>query len=122
MPRAFMGLVLVFAALLVAACSSARYSLPTTEELRQTGRFSEPELESLEEGRIIGVTECADCHRMYWPAEKPSEEWPGIMHAMADRSGLEDADVEHLSFYFSMVSDAVERNELFWLPEPATTP
>lgn len=122
MGRAFVGLVVIFSALLAVACSSARYALPTADELRRTGRFSDPEIESLEEGRIIAVTECADCHRMYWPAEKGAEDWPGIMHAMAGRAALEESDVEHLSFYFGVVSDAVSREDLFWIPEPESTP
>ena len=111
-------LVVGLLSVVVGACSSARYTFPTAEQLGATGRFDEEQVRSLESGRTLAVVECADCHRMYWPAEYTAAEWPRILSDMGRRASLSEDEVNDLELYFTtVVSDRIEP-----VPPPPAAP
>ncbi|MCA8961385.1 MAG: hypothetical protein KDC38_12765 [Planctomycetes bacterium] len=86
------------------ACLSSRYAFPSATELGVTGRFSERELDDLDEGRTLAAIECAGCHRMTWPGEYRPEQWPRIIEDMGRRGGFSEEEVHQLTFYYQTVS------------------
>ena len=104
------GVVLV-AALTFAAgmsgCAAARPPLPTAEELSSAGALSKgADPEALRRGRAVFVTECAACHRLFWPNEYSPEQWRAIVRRMAGRASLSGDQAADLELYLKAASRA----------------
>lgn len=96
---------------LIAACATTR-SLPTAEELLAQGAITrEADLDALRAGRAIAVTECAQCHRLYWPEEYSPGVWPGIVKRMGYRASLSASQIEQLEYYFVTVSRSKRKSD-----------
>jgi len=97
-------IVMVFALFL--ACATTSGPALTDEQMAELG----VDEALLARGRALAVTECAECHRFYWPREYSSAEWPNIIKKMGDRASLRRSDIEALELYFVALSGAV-RND-----------
>ena len=91
-------------ALAMAACVITTRSLPTAEELPSAG---ESDREALNRGRALAVTECAECHRFYWPEEYDAKQWEKIIHRMAPLSSLNKGQSKDLKGYMTTAAEAV---------------
>ena len=101
----------VAAALLVAGCAMSTRTMPPATELG-----GDPgSLESLERGRMLIVTECSECHRIYWPQEYSSRIWPEVLDDMGKRASLNEGQTHDIVEYYVAAarhaesSDASER-------------
>ena len=97
--------------LLVASCRSAGLGMPTIRELATHGLPPEVDVTALDRGRAIAITECAGCHRHYWPEERRPNHWSRILRKMGERASLSGEEVEDLELYFSTVSVLARREE-----------
>lgn len=59
----------------------------------------------LKKGRILAMTECAECHRYYSPEEYTPEEWDEIIRGKAQRLSLRADQVDALNLYFKLESN-----------------
>ncbi|MDP8242549.1 MAG: hypothetical protein P9L94_00600 [Candidatus Hinthialibacter antarcticus] len=88
--------------------------MPTHEQLIALGDVSQHvEADSLRRGRILAVTECASCHRQFWPNEYSEREWPSILRKMGKRAFLDQDQVKDLINYHVAASRAsLNREEI----------
>ena len=78
---------IVAAALVLAGCAAGgSRSMPLAEQLvsEEGGR----DLETLERGRALTVTECNMCHRQYWPSEYSPRQWARVAKTMGGKANL----------------------------------
>ncbi len=87
-------------------CATNRGSLPTAEQLVGHPLADVTQLETFRYGRSLAVTECATCHRFFWPHEYPPTEWPQIIRNMGRRASLDEAQINALTDYFVSASQA----------------
>ena len=107
MRNPYLCMVLVIASLAAgfSGCAGTRAALPTPEELAASGVLpKEADAEALRRGRAVFVTECAACHRLYWPNEYSPEQWHGIVKKMAGRASLSGSQSADLDLYLSVAS------------------
>jgi mono/diheme cytochrome c family protein len=104
------GTVLVAALSLaagVAGCAGGRASVPTADELSAAGALPRgADVDAIRRGRVIFVTECGACHRLYLPGEYSPEEWRPIARRMGERASLGSDQVEDLTRYLTAASRA----------------
>ena len=82
------------------------WAVPTAQQLsREWPRAID--LDALDRGRVIAMTECSECHRQYWPGEYETEEWPDILEEMAQRASLSGEELESVTLYLTVASDIV---------------
>lgn len=86
----------------------ARWSpLPTAEELAGTVALPHRDAsESLWRGRALVVTECGDCHRLFWPYEYPPNAWPGMVARMARKTPWTGQQIHDMTVYLVAASRA----------------
>ena len=103
----FLGAFVLCLSAAAAGCvTSSRWSMPTAQQL--STEWSRPvDLEALDRGRVIAMTECSECHRQYWPGEYETEEWPDILEEMARRASLSGEELESVTLYLTVASDIV---------------
>jgi len=78
-----------FTLLSATSCTASR-TAPSPSELAARGAlrpWAHPD--GLREGRELYRARCAACHGLPAPDELPADRWPGIVDAMAPRSGLD---------------------------------
>ena len=90
----------ILVAALFAGCATTSSPMLTSEELEELG----VDEATLRRGRILAVTECAACHRFYWPSEYSPEEWPPIIRKMGNRASLSKDQVSELEAYMVTMS------------------
>jgi len=95
-------LVLSGAVALLMSCATASGPAMTGEQMAAAGVDGA----SMRSGRILAVTECAECHRFYWPHEYSPEEWPAITRKMGGRASLSKSQIKDLELYFVTMSKA----------------
>jgi hypothetical protein len=101
----FIGVLLC--AILI-ACKTSTGSFPTPEKLVKSDDISEGiDKESLTRGRALAVTECAGCHRFYFPREYSPSEWNRIIRKKAKRLSLGKEQIADINLYFQTASRAV---------------
>jgi mono/diheme cytochrome c family protein len=103
------GALLAFAggAAGLSGCAAGKASIPTAEALGAAGGLSGgTDVSALRRGRAILVTECANCHRLFLPAEYSPEQWGGIVQRMANRASLGEDQAADLLLYLSAASRA----------------
>ncbi len=61
-------------------------------------------LDSLQRGRALAVTECAACHRMYWPREYSPRQWVHLGPTMSERALLSRDQARDLTRYLVLAS------------------
>jgi len=97
--------VLSFAILL--ACKTYTGSLPTPDQLDKLGRVPEGlDQDSLSRGRALAMTECADCHRFYFPKEYSPEKWNKVIMKHSKRLSFHKKQIEDINLYFQTASRA----------------
>ena len=95
----------VLSCAILLACKNYTASLPTPEHLVKYGQVSEGvDKDSLTRGRSLAVTECAGCHRFYFPREYSPEEWNRIIRKKAKRLSLGKEQIEDINLYFQTAS------------------
>jgi diheme cytochrome c len=100
-------LTLLLMSLVVAlGCAGGGRSLPTALQLPGPGQ-TPAQMQALARGRALAVTECAACHRFFWPDEYPPEDWPEIMERMAPLASLSPKQGKELTAYMVAASRQV---------------
>jgi len=49
-------------------------------------------LQELQQGRVLYIDHCADCHSLYSPDDYSANQWPQVLSSMAPRAGLSSAN------------------------------
>ena len=94
----------------IAGCAGGRSSVPTVDELFAAGALPRRmDVDAIRRGRVIFVTECGACHRLYLPGEYSPEEWRPIAKRMAERSSLGTGQAADLEAYLTAASRAAAR-------------
>jgi mono/diheme cytochrome c family protein len=89
----------------LSGCATGKASLPTANALGAAGALPRgTDIDALRRGRAILVTECANCHRLFLPAEYSPEQWGGIVKRMANRASLGEDQAADLYLYLSTAS------------------
>jgi hypothetical protein len=103
------GLAVAFAAAAgLAGCTGGLRTLPTAQQLVGMGAApSGVDTAALRRGRALVVTECAACHRLYWPAEYSPQQWRALARPMALRSSLGPEQARDVELYLITASRAV---------------
>jgi mono/diheme cytochrome c family protein len=112
MSNPFLRMTMVLALLAAAGvagglsgCATGKASLPTANALGAAGALPRgTDIDALRRGRAILVTECANCHRLFLPAEYSPEQWRGIVKRMANRASLGEDQAADLYLYLSTAS------------------
>jgi hypothetical protein len=103
------ALAIVFACI---GCATSSTPLPISEPSLVQGQFNEQsDLESLRRGRALAVTECAECHRFYWPHEYSPSAWPGIVRNMGRLASLNKDQIRDVERYYVSASRAERDSE-----------
>lgn len=112
MSKPFLRMAMVLALLAAAGvaggfsgCAAGKASIPTADELGAAGALpggADPD--ALRRGRVVLVTECAACHRLFWPNEYSPEQWRPIVKRMAGRASLSGGQAADLLLYLSTAS------------------
>jgi cytochrome c5 len=100
------AIVVVAAAMsLSIGCATSSGSLPLPEQLTAPSRAgAEDDIASMRRGRALVVTECATCHRLYWPQECSPEEWERIIRDMGRSASLGEGQVRDMQLYMKAAS------------------
>lgn len=114
MSKPFLRMSMVLALLVAAGvvgglsgCATGKASLPTADALGAAGALPRgTDMDALQRGRAILVTECANCHRLFLPAEYSPEQWRGIVKRMANRASLGEDQAADLELYLAVSSRA----------------
>ncbi len=94
----------------IAGCAVGRTSVPTAEDLSVAGVLSgKTNVEAVRRGRVIFVTECGACHKLYLPGEYSPQEWRPIVKRMADRASLGTEQALDLDMYLTAASLAARQ-------------
>ncbi len=92
-----------------------RWALPTADELAMAdsgpGQRRTPDTASLWRGRIVAVTECVGCHRMYRPGEYTPGQWGALARRMGKRASLSRQQIADLEAYLAEASRYVRARE-----------
>ena len=102
--------ILVFSliSVLIAACTISTRSLPTADQL---AKYQAPDIKvdvtALRRGRALAVTNCAGCHRFFYPEEYSNGEWPEIIRDMGKVSSLNNKQLKDVMYYFNVASRTV---------------
>jgi len=103
--------ILVFSliSVLIAACTVITRSLPTADQLvKYQGSDIKVDVNTLRRGRALAVTNCAGCHRFYYPEEYSNGEWPEIIRDHAKVSSLNNNQIKDVMYYFNVASRTVK--------------
>ena len=88
--------------LLVGLAGCASSSAPRATEADATRarlRWPGITLAELDAGRSLYVGRCGTCHVPPPPGDHTPEAWPGHVHEMAERAGLDDAEALQIERY-----------------------
>jgi hypothetical protein len=94
------ALILACIVVIGACAMSGMNTMPPASVLITAGYAENSESENLERGRILAVTECTECHRIYWPAEFMPLDWSDILDDMGGRASLEADGVDAIRKYY----------------------
>lgn len=101
-----LGAAIAFAAA-TAGCAGEKASVPTAERLQAAGALPRgADVDAVRRGRVLFVTECGACHRLYLPREYPPQEWRPIATRMGVRASLGEEQVADLLAYLTSASGA----------------
>ena len=99
------GAVLVIVVSILGACTARSLYLPTTDRLRSEGAVDGgANVESLRRGRVVALTRCAECHRVFGADEVLPERWPSVVRDMGRRASLTRSEMVDLGRYFGVAS------------------
>ena len=99
--------IVVGAGLGFTGCANRPTLMPTDMQLASLGELPQGTCaDSLQRGRALAVTQCANCHRFYFPYEYRPSDWPGLVHDMGRRALLTSRQTEDVSRYMVAASRA----------------
>ena len=58
-------------------------------------------LQELQQGRVLYIDNCAQCHGLYSPDDYGASQWPGILSNMASKTGLSSSEVTLVKKYLT---------------------
>lgn len=91
----------------VAGCAGGKASVPTAEQLSAAGALPRgSDVDAVRRGRVVFVTECGACHRLYLPAEYAPQKWRTIATRMGIRASLGEEQIADLVEYLTAASSA----------------
>ena len=91
-------------------CTTSTGMLPMPEQLTARGAIEEStDTGALRRGRALAVTECASCHRFYWPHEYTPGQWSTIAEQMGSLMSLSESQAKDLKLYFMAASRAAQK-------------
>jgi hypothetical protein len=106
----FRNVVIAIAATATVAavgCTTSSGSLPPPEQLMTSSTTGvDADIAALKRGRALVITECATCHRLYWPHEYSPEEWEGILRKMGRLASLSEGQIRDIQIYMRAASGA----------------
>jgi len=62
-------------------------------------------------GRALAMTECASCHRFYYPRKYSPDQWKDIISKKEQRLSLREEQVTDIKFYLLTESKSTHNNE-----------
>ena len=68
--------------------------VPTSADVTSNATLSE-----LQQGRVLYVNNCAECHGLHSPDEYTSSQWSSIMSSMGPRTNMSPAQIELVRKY-----------------------
>lgn len=87
------------------SCKTNTASVLTFEQKVQHDEILEGiDKDSLKKGRALAKTECASCHRFYFPREYSPEQWTKIIRKKARRLSLGKEQMADINLYFQTES------------------
>lgn len=92
------GLLLV--AVLTGACAGADIPTPSVIDANRSGIA----LGRLERGRAVYLEKCTRCHSPVAPRDYSSNEWPGRVDEMTDRSKISQDEKQLILTYLTTMS------------------
>ena len=90
-------------------CTTSTGMLPMPGELIARGTPAGADTGALRRGRALAVTECASCHRFYWPHEYTPGQWSTIAEQMGNLMSLSESQAKDLKLYFMAASRAAQK-------------
>jgi mono/diheme cytochrome c family protein len=95
------GVVLISLPLFLTACEKASQNtknlyVPTSSDVTSNATLSE-----LQQGRVLYVNNCGDCHGLYSPDSYSSSQWNSVMNSMAPKTNLSTSEVNLVKKYLS---------------------
>lgn len=101
-----LGLVVAFS-LGFTGCANWPTLLPTDTQLVSLATMPErASVESFAHGRAVAVTQCANCHRFYFPHEYAPSTWPSLVSDMGKRAQLTPRETRDVTRYMVAASKA----------------
>jgi hypothetical protein len=86
------------ATLLLMACTKSPGTkdlyIPTTADATSKATLTE-----LQQGRVLYVNHCGECHNLYSPDNFSSSQWPSILNSMAPRTSLTASQLDLVKKY-----------------------
>jgi hypothetical protein len=99
-PNQFILLVLlVFLSVISCKKDSAKTSalyVPSNQDVT-----SKATLQELQQGRVLYIDNCAQCHSLYSPDDFGASQWPGIISNMASKTGMSSSEVTLVKKYLT---------------------
>jgi mono/diheme cytochrome c family protein len=98
--------IAIAVAVISIGCATSAGRLPPPEQLmsqNSAGQSNDPA--ALKRGRALVVTECAACHRFYWPDEYSPQEWEKIIRKMGKLASLSESQVEDIQTYMKAATE-----------------
>jgi hypothetical protein len=91
--------------LLFIACETSQKTMPTyTAVMQHSGGKARIDQEAFNRGRAIAITDCASCHRHFYPGEYTPDEWESIIKSMSKRTSLDAEQTEDTVLFFKTSS------------------
>ncbi len=85
-------------------------ALPTEKQLLASGATSVSQHYcSVQRGRALAITDCASCHRLFFPCEYPPAVWPSIVQAMGRKANLSNRQIGDMTRYMVAASRMTRR-------------
>lgn len=98
-------IIISLSCVLLFSCKTNTSSVLTFEQKFQHDQIMEGiDKDSLIKGRALAKTECASCHRFYFPREYSPEQWIKIIRKKARRLSLGKKQMADINLYFQIES------------------
>jgi hypothetical protein len=93
---------LFLVALILASCETTNYVPPVTPQMASSTSLR-TSLNKLEQGRMLFVHRCIECHTLPVIWKYSREDWPKIVNDMSHRASLKPAEREAVIAYILTV-------------------
>ena len=93
----------LFAIACLLACESVNYIPPVTPQMAIARKGQYVGAAALQEGRVLLVHRCIECHTLPVLWHYTSEDWPKIVDSMSHRASLKPAERDEIVAYILAV-------------------